>query len=111
MAAKGRWSDVALYEAVFAMMESLVPEFDVFGFIRERTGNVMPGITPSNTHTTKDGKHLIVGANGDAIFRRCMEVMSRPDLASDPQLQTNAGRDTRAVELYGVIDAWVAPAR
>jgi formyl-CoA transferase len=105
---KGQVVDVALYEAVFAMMESLVPEFDVFGFIRERTGNVMPGITPSNTHTTKDGKHLIVGANGDAIFRRCMEVMNRLDLASDPQLQTNAGRDTRAVELYGVIDAWVA---
>jgi formyl-CoA transferase len=104
---KGQVVDVALYEAVFAMMESLVPEFDVFGFVRERTGNVMPGITPSNTHTTKDGKHLIVGANGDAIFRRCMEVMARPDLAADPQLQTNAGRDTRAVELYGVIDAWV----
>lgn len=105
---KGQVVDVALYEAVFAMMESLVPEFDVFGFVRERTGNVMPGITPSNTHTTRDGKHLIVGANGDAIFRRCMEVMGRPDLANDPELQTNAGRDPRAVELYGVIDAWVA---
>lgn len=104
----GQVVDVALYEAVFAMMESLVPEFDVFGFVRERTGNIMPGITPSNTHTTKDGKHVIVGANGDAIFRRCMEVMGRPDLASDPQLQTNAGRDQRAAELYGVIDDWVA---
>lgn len=105
---KGQVVDVALYEAVFAMMESLVPEFDVFGFVRERTGNIMPGITPSNTHTTKDGKHVIVGANGDAIFRRCMEVMNRNDLAADPTLQTNAGRDLRAVELYGVIDAWVA---
>lgn len=104
---KGQVVDVALYEAVFAMMESLVPEFDVFGFVRERTGNIMPGITPSNTHTTKDGKHVIVGANGDAIFRRCMEVMQRPDLAADPALQTNAGRDTRATELYGVIDDWV----
>ena len=104
---KGQVVDVALYEAVFAMMESLVPEFDVFGFVRERTGNIMPGITPSNTHTTRDGKHVIVGANGDAIFRRCMEVMQRPDLAADPALQTNAGRDTRATELYGVIDDWV----
>ena len=104
---KGQVVDVALYEAVFAMMESLVPEFDVFGFVRERTGNIMPGITPSNTHTTKDGKHVIVGANGDAIFRRCMEVMQRPDLAADPALQTNAGRDVRATELYGVIDDWV----
>jgi formyl-CoA transferase len=78
MAAPGQVVDVALYEAVFAMMESLVPEFDVFGFIRERTGNVMPGITPSNTHTTRDGKHLIIGANGDAIFKRLMLAIGRP---------------------------------
>ncbi len=104
----GQVVDVALYEAVFAMMESLVPEFDVFGFVRERTGNVMPGITPSNTHTTKDGKHLIIGANGDAIFRRLMLAIGRADLADDPQLTNNAGRDARASEIYGVIDAWVA---
>jgi formyl-CoA transferase len=103
----GQVVDVALYEAVFAMMESLVPEFDVFGFIRERTGNVMPGITPSNTHTTRDGKHLIIGANGDAIFRRLMLAIGRSDLADDPQLASNAGRDARAKEIYGVIDAWV----
>ena len=104
----GQVVDVALYEAVFAMMESLVPEFDVFGFVRERTGNVMPGITPSNTHTARDGRHLIIGANGDAIFRRLMEAIGRGDLASDPQLASNAGRDARAAEIYGVIDAWVA---
>jgi len=104
---KGQVVDVALYEAVFAMMESLVPEFDVFGFIRERTGNVMPGITPSNTHTTRDGKHLIIGANGDAIFKRLMRAIERADLADDPQLDSNAGRDARAVEIYSVIDAWV----
>ena len=104
----GQVVDVALYESVFAMMESLVPEFDVFDFIRERTGNVMPGITPSNTHTTKDGKHVIIGANGDAIFRRLMSAIGREDLAGDPDLADNAGRDRRAVELYGVIDAWTA---
>lgn len=104
---KGQVVDVALYEAVFTMMESLVPEFDVFGFIRERTGNVMPGITPSNTHTTRDGRHVIVGGNGDAIFKRLMQAMGRPDLAGDPQLATNAGRDARAAEVYGVIDEWV----
>jgi formyl-CoA transferase len=103
----GQVVDVALYESVFAMMESLVPEFDVFGFIRERTGNVMPGITPSNTHTTKDGKHLIIGANGDAIFKRLMLAIGRRDLADDPDLASNAGRDARSSEIYGVIDAWV----
>jgi len=105
---KGQVVDVALYEAVFAMMESLVPEFDVLGFIRERSGNVMPGITPSSTHTTRDGKHLIIGANGDAIFKRFMQAIGRADLADDAQLASNAGRDTRADELYALIDAWVA---
>jgi len=104
----GQVVDVALYEAVFAMMESLVPEFDVFGFVRSRTGNIMPGITPSNTHTTKDGRHLIIGANGDAIFRRFMQAIGRNDLADDPQLADNAGRDARAGELYRVIGDWVA---
>jgi formyl-CoA transferase len=105
---KGQVVDVALYEAVFAMMESLVPEFDVFGFVRERTGNIMPGITPSNTHTTRDGKHVTIGANGDAIFLRLMQTIGREDLANDAQLADNAGRDARRDELYAVIDAWVA---
>lgn len=104
----GQVVDVALYEAVFAMMESMVPEFDVAGFVRERTGNVMPGITPSNTHTTRDGRHIIIGGNGDAIFVRLMRAIGRPDLADDPQLASNAGRDARAAELYAAIDAWVA---
>ena len=103
----GQVVDVALYEAVFAMMESMVPEFDVFGFVRERTGNIMPGITPSNTHTTRDGRHIIIGGNGDAIFRRLMLAVGRPELADDPQLASNAGRDARAAELYAAIDAWV----
>jgi formyl-CoA transferase len=105
---KGQVVDVALYEAVFAMMESLVPEFDVFGFVRERTGNIMPGITPSNTHTTRDSKHVTIGANGDAIFLRLMQTIGREDLANDAQLVDNAGRDARRDELYAVIDAWVA---
>jgi formyl-CoA transferase len=104
---KGQVVDVALYEAVFAMMESLVPEFDVFGFVRERTGNIMPGITPSNTHTTRDGKHVAIGANGDAIFKRLMQTMGRDDLANEVALADNAGRDARRDELYALIDAWV----
>lgn len=103
----GQVVDVALYEAIFAMMESMVPEFDVFGFIRERTGNIMPGITPSSIHTSADGKHIQIGANGDAIFKRFMQAIGRQDLADDATLASNDGRDARLDELYGVIDRWV----
>jgi len=102
----GQLVDVALYEAVFAMMESMVPEYDVMGFIRERSGNIMPGITPSSIHTTRDERHLQIGANGDAIFKRLMVLIERPDLAEDPALADNAGRDARRDELYAVIDQW-----
>jgi len=103
----GQVVDVALYEAIFAMMESMVPEFDVFGFIRERSGNIMPGITPSSIHTTADGKHIQIGANGDAIFKRFMQAINRDDLANAADLASNDGRDARRDELYGVIDRWV----
>ncbi|MVW75186.1 CaiB/BaiF CoA transferase family protein [Pseudomonas xionganensis] len=103
----GQVVDVALYEAIFAMMESMVPEFDVFGFIRERSGNIMPGITPSSIHTTADGKHIQIGANGDAIFKRFMQAIEREDLANAADLASNDGRDARRDELYGVIDRWV----
>ncbi|UVE16753.1 CoA transferase [Pseudomonas sp. LS44] len=105
---QGQVVDVALYEAIFAMMESMVPEFDVFGFIRERSGNIMPGITPSSIHTCADGKHIQIGANGDAIFKRFMHAIGRADLADDPSLAGNDGRDARRDELYGVIDRWAA---
>ena len=105
---KGQIVDVALYEAVFAMMESMVPEFDVMGFVRERTGNIMPGITPSSIHTCSDGKAVQIGANGDAIFQRFMRAIGREDLADDPTLADNAGRDTRRDELYALIDRWAA---
>ncbi|AVO52007.1 CaiB/BaiF CoA-transferase family protein [Ectopseudomonas mendocina] len=104
----GQVVDVALYEAVFAMMESMVPEFDVMGFIRERSGNIMPGITPSSIHTTSDNKHIQIGANGDAIFKRFMQAIGREDLANDPTLSSNDGRDARRGELYEVIDRWAA---
>ncbi|MCU1719623.1 CaiB/BaiF CoA transferase family protein [Pseudomonas sp. 5P_3.1_Bac2] len=102
----GQVVDVALYEAIFAMMESMLPEFDVMGFIRERSGNIMPGITPSSIHTSADGKHIQIGANGDAIFKRFMQAIGRDDLANDPTLASNDGRDARRDELYGVIDRW-----
>jgi len=103
----GQVVDVALYEAVFAMMESLLPEYSMGGHVRERTGNIMPGITPSNTHTTRDGEHVVVGGNGDAIFKRLMLAIERCDLAEDPALAGNAGRSARADEIYAAIDAWV----
>lgn len=103
---RGQYVDVALYESVFNMMESLLPEFDVLGFKRERAGNALPGITPSNTYPTRDGKYVIIGANNDSIFRRLMTAMGRDDLANDPDLATNAGRTPRVAELDAAIEAW-----
>ena len=105
---RGQMVDVALYEAVFSMMESLVPEFDVLGFVRERAGNALPGIVPSNTYPTQDGKFVIIGANNDAIFKRLMNAMGRSDLADDAQLATNAGRVPRTAEIDAAIGAWTA---
>jgi formyl-CoA transferase len=105
---RGQMVDVALYEAVFSMMESLLPEFDVLGFVRERAGNALPGIVPSNTYPTGDGKFVIIGANNDAIFKRLMKAMDRADLAGDPQLATNAGRVPRTAEIDAAITAWTA---
>lgn len=104
---EGQMVDVALYEAVFAMMESMVPEYDVMGYVRERSGNIMPGITPSSIHTCSDGKAVQIGANGDAIFKRFMYAIGRSDLAEDASLADNAGRDERRDELYTAIDKWV----
>jgi formyl-CoA transferase len=103
---RGQVVDVALYEAVFNMMESLVPEFDVLGFKRERAGNALPGITPSNTYATRDGRYVIIGANNDSIFRRLMTAIGRPDLAGDALLATNEGRVSRADELDRAIEHW-----
>ena len=103
---RGQVVDVALYEAIFNLMESLIPEFDVLGFKRERAGNALPGITPSNTYATRDGKFVIIGANNDAIFKRLMSTMGRSDLANDPTLATNAGRVPRTAELDQAIEAW-----
>ena len=103
---KGQYVDVALYEAVFNMMESFIPEFDVLGFKRERAGNELPGITPSNTYATSDGRFVIIGANNDSIFRRLMGAIGREDLANDASLATNAGRVPRARELDYAIESW-----
>ena len=103
---KGQIVDVALYESVFNMMESFIPEFDVLGYKRERAGNALPGITPSNTYATRDGKYVIVGANNDSLFKRMMIAIGRADLANDATLATNSGRVPRAAELDKAIDDW-----
>lgn len=106
VAGQGQMVDVALYEAVFNMMESLVPEYDHAGVVRERTGGALPGIVPSNTYTTCDGENIVIAGNGDAIFKRLMLAIGRADMANDPQLARNDGRVPRTAEIDGAIQAW-----
>ena len=108
VAGQGQMVDVALYESVFNLMESLVPEFDVAGVVRERTGGALPGIVPSNTYTTGDGENIVIAGNGDAIFKRLMLAMGRIDLADDAQLARNDGRVPRSAEIDEAIGQWCA---
>jgi succinyl-CoA---D-citramalate CoA-transferase len=104
----GQVIDVALYEAVFAMMESTLPEYGYDGTVRERAGAALPGIVPSNTYPCADGRYVVVGANSDPIFKRMMRMIGRADLADDPALADNAGRVKRTEELDRAIAAWTA---
>jgi crotonobetainyl-CoA:carnitine CoA-transferase CaiB-like acyl-CoA transferase len=106
VAGEGQMVDVALYEAVFNMMESLVPEYDHAGVVRERTGGALPGIVPSNTYTTQDGENIVIAGNGDAIFKRLMAAIGRQDMADDAQLARNDGRVPRTVEIDAAIQTW-----
>jgi crotonobetainyl-CoA:carnitine CoA-transferase CaiB-like acyl-CoA transferase len=103
---EGQVIDVALYESVFSMMESTLPEFDRAGLIRERTGSTLPGITPSNTYLCSDGKYVVIGANGDAIFKRLMHTMDRADIAEDPRFENNTKRSEHAEYLDSLIEEW-----
>jgi formyl-CoA transferase len=102
---KGQVIDVALSEAVFNVMESLVPEYSAFGAVREAAGSALPGIAPSNAYRCSDGVVLIAG-NGDSIFKRLMATIDRDDLGADPALADNAGRVARVAELDQAIEAW-----
>lgn len=106
----GETVDVALYEAIYSLMESSVPDFDAFGVTREATGPTIPGVVPSSTYQCSDGKYVVVGGNNNAIFGRLMRLIERPDLADDPQLQTNVGRVERSDEIDAAINAWTATA-
>lgn len=105
---RGQYIDVALYEAVFNMMESVLPEYGMYGYIRERSGASLPGIVPSNTYVTRDRKYVVIGANADAIFKRMMRAIGRGNLADDPALAHNDGRVARTEEIEQVIGGWVA---
>ncbi|CAN5460752.1 CoA transferase [soil metagenome] len=105
---RGQVIDVALYEAVFNCMESLLPEYSAFGAVREPAGSALPGIAPSNAYPCADGWVLVAG-NGDSIFKRLMTAIARDDLGADPQLAGNTGRVARVAEIDAAIGAWTAP--
>ncbi len=105
---QGQVIDVALYEAVFNCMESLLPEYSAFGAVREAAGSALPGIAPTNAYCCADGQYALVAGNGDSIFKRLMMVIGRADLANDPALADNAGRVKRVAELDAAIGEWTA---
>jgi formyl-CoA transferase len=104
---KGQVIDVALHEAVFNVMESLIPEYSAFGAVREAAGSALPGIAPSNAYRCVDG-YVLVAGNGDSIFKRLMQAIGRPDLGDAPDLTNNAGRVARVDEIDAAIGAWTA---
>jgi crotonobetainyl-CoA:carnitine CoA-transferase CaiB-like acyl-CoA transferase len=103
---KGQIIDSAIYEAVYNLLEGVVPEYDGAGVIREPSGSTITGIVPTNTYRCKDGKFVIIGANGDSIFKRLCTAMGRDDLGEDPRLADNAGRVEHEKELDEAITAW-----
>ncbi|MEE9249785.1 MAG: CoA transferase, partial [Alphaproteobacteria bacterium] len=104
----GQVVDSAIYEAVLAVMESLITEYDQAGHIRERTGATLPNVAPSNVYPTKDGKMILIAANQDAVFKRLAEAMGRPELAEDPRYATHSARGARQKELDESIADWTS---
>ena len=103
---KGQVVDTAIYESVFNLMEAVVPEYSGCGAIREPSGSTITGIVPTNTYLTSDDKHVIIGGNGDSIFKRLMIAIGRPDMAEDPRLEHNQGRAENEKEIDAAIEKW-----
>lgn len=103
---KGQVVDVALYEAVFSLLESTLPEYSVAGMIRERAGTSLPGIAPSNTYRSSDNSYIVIGGNSDAVFKRLMHVIGQPELAESPRYRTNKERAEHVTELDALIENW-----
>ncbi len=104
----GQVVDVAIYEAVFNLLEAVVPEYDGAGVIREPSGSTLTGIVPTNTYLCRDGKYVIIGGNGDSIFKRLMRAANRHDMADDPRFADNAGRVEHETEIDAAISSWTA---
>src|SRR5690606_3127002 len=102
----GQMIDAALYESLFNLTESLLPEYSAFGAVREPAGAALPGIAPSNAYRCHDGSYILIAGNGDTIFQRLMHCIGRPGLANDPSLAHNDGRVARVDELDAAIEAW-----
>lgn len=105
---RGQVIDTAIYEAVFNMMEGIVPEYSGAGVVREPSGSTLTGIVPTNTYRCKDGRFVIIGGNGDSIYKRLMNAMGRADLANDTRMTDNAGRVRHEKELDAAISAWTS---
>ncbi|MGF6662860.1 crotonobetainyl-CoA:carnitine CoA-transferase CaiB-like acyl-CoA transferase [Paraburkholderia atlantica] len=105
---EGQVVDVSLVESVFNLMESLVPEYDLLGHVRERSGGALPGIAPSNTYRTEDDGYVVIAGNSDPIFKRLMHLIGRPDLADDPALAHNDGRVKQVAMLDQAITEWTS---
>jgi crotonobetainyl-CoA:carnitine CoA-transferase CaiB-like acyl-CoA transferase len=102
----GQVVDVAIYESVFNLLEGVVPEYDGAGVVRGPSGSTITGIVPSNTYLCSDGKYVVIGANGDSLFKRLMRAIGRPEMAEDERLANNSGRVRHERELDEAIGAW-----
>src|SRR5690349_11959834 len=105
---KGQVVDAALYESVLAVMENLITEYDITGYVRERSGSILPGIAPSNAYPCANGEMILIGGNGDNVYARLTEAMGRPDLKDDPKFVSHAARGENQRELDDIISAWTS---
>ncbi|WP_175578062.1 CaiB/BaiF CoA transferase family protein [Indiicoccus explosivorum] len=103
---KGQVVDTAIYESVFSVMESLIPDYLLAGYVRERMGNILPGVAPSNIYQTADGTYIVIGANADGVFKRLCEAMDQPELFEDPRYHTHLARGEHQAELDQLIEQW-----
>jgi formyl-CoA transferase len=105
---RGQVIDAALFESVLAVMENLVTEYDLTGYVRERSGSILPGIAPSNAYPCRSGEMILIGGNGDTVYARLSDAMGRPDLKADPRFVDHASRGQHQAELDAIIAEWTS---